>query len=304
MDYFILALTSVMLGVNGIISGLYNKKKESCNPLFFLVVQALTVFLFFWAINGFRFSWNTTTFFYAIGYGVAYLFISLFGLLAYAIGNVALTSLITSYSLILPTLYGVFFEKEKTGVLFWIALLLLGISLFLINFKSKAKEEGTEQPRSEAIERAPVQKSKKGLWAIYASLAFLGNGFCSILQSAQQKATDGGYKSELMMLGMLFVLLVCGGLLLTLPKCKLKKPQVGRTCAYGSALGITNGGVNFFVMLLLGSSLAVSLIFPLISAISLLVSYVLSAVIFKDKLSLWQNVGFALGVASVVLFNL
>ena len=42
-------------------------------------------------------------------------------------------------------------------------------------------------------------------WIIYSLLAFLGNGFCSVIQKIQQMNFDGLYKSEFMIVTLLLL---------------------------------------------------------------------------------------------------
>ena len=69
------------------------------------------------------------------------------------------------------------------------------------------------------------------------------------------------------------------------------------------AAGIMNGGVNLLVMIL-GGRMPVSLMFPLISAGQIIVSYIISRFIYKERVSRLQLVGVAIGVVSIVFFNL
>ena len=52
---------------------------------------------------------------------------------ALMLGSMTLTSLIVSYSVIIPCIYGIVFLKEPISICFVIGLLLLAISLFLVN---------------------------------------------------------------------------------------------------------------------------------------------------------------------------
>lgn len=67
--------------------------------------------------------------------------------------------------------------------------------------------------------------------------------------------------------------------------------------------GALNGMVNLFVMLLSGR-MAVSIMFPLISAGGLVVTYIVSRFFYKEKLTKLQFVGFVLGLSAVVFLNI
>jgi len=71
-------------------------------------------------------------------------------------------------------------------------------------------------------------------------------------------------------------------------------------CLAGGAL---NGMVNLFVMILSGT-MAVSLMFPIISAGGIVITFFVSRWVYHEKLTRRQLVGFALGVLSVIFLNL
>lgn len=289
IDYLWIFLTAVVFGFNGIINGLYGKKNSDSNPFIITAISSITIILFFFALNEFKFVYDKDTLIFGLLFGLSFLTTSLFGQLAYRKGSVPLSALFISYSLILPTLYGIIFHRDKTDVLFYVALGFLMISLYLTN-KPK-KEDG--------------EKTKINLWwLIFVSLAFLGNGFCSIFQTHQQTLVNGKFRSEFMIIGMGVMLIVS----VVLYFCKAfgtnGKREISKALPYGFGVGITSALVNFFVMILVSGTVSVSLIFPLISAGSLLVSYLFSALLFKEKLSLVQNLGFVSGLIAVILFNI
>jgi drug/metabolite transporter (DMT)-like permease len=79
----------------------------------------------------------------------------------------SLTSLFISYSLLLPTFYGLIFLGDKVSIFFAPAIILLVTSLFLINKRSDKKQINPK-------------------WIFYVVLATVGNGFCSVIQKMQQ----------------------------------------------------------------------------------------------------------------------
>ena len=67
--------------------------------------------------------------------------------------------------------------------------------------------------------------------------------------------------------------------------------------------GATNGLVNLLVML--ASPLVNnSVFFPLISAGGIVLTWIISVTLYKEKLSIKQNIGLVLGIASIVFLNL
>ena len=67
--------------------------------------------------------------------------------------------------------------------------------------------------------------------------------------------------------------------------------------------GAANGFVNLLVMVA-SAQMNKSVLFPLISAGGIVLTWLISAIIYREKLSVRQNIGMLLGVLSIVLFNL
>lgn len=85
---------------------------------------------FVFTAKGFEFNIGVIT--YATAFATAYIAATVFALYAVASGSLALTSLIISYSLILPTAYGLIFLNDPVSVKFCVGIVLLIISLFLM----------------------------------------------------------------------------------------------------------------------------------------------------------------------------
>ena len=98
-------------------------------------IFAAVLFLIVGLISGMKFTLDFLP--YSLAFAVAYTCAILFFFLAISEGSLSLTTLITSYSLILPTLYGILFLNDKVSSLLIIGLILLVISLTLVNFENK-----------------------------------------------------------------------------------------------------------------------------------------------------------------------
>ena len=67
--------------------------------------------------------------------------------------------------------------------------------------------------------------------------------------------------------------------------------------------GLANAVVNLFVMVL-SDTMPASLLFPVISGGGMLITHIIARFYYKEKLSRSQNVGFIIGLVSVILLNL
>lgn len=72
---------------------------------------------------------------------------------------------------------------------------------------------------------------------------------------------------------------------------------------YALLCGFMNGAVNLFVILLLGK-MPSSVMFPIISAGGIIITFIISKIFYKEKITKNKLLGFVIGIASIVLLNL
>ncbi len=251
----------------------------------FAGVSSLFAMLMFVIIEGgsFSFSWDFVP--YSLGFAAAYGVCFVFDILALATGPMSMTLLIQAYSLLLPTFYGVLFLNEGIGLTFWIGILLLALCLFLTYFEKNGNGEKVTLK-----------------WLIFVSLAFLGNGMCSVVQRMQTEKLGEVYQNEFMIIALAVIVIAFLGFGLIKERGEL--PVFAKHGWYFGALyGILNGGVNFGVMVL-STKMPASIQFPLISAGSILASALFSVLLYKERLSIRQWIGFGVGILSVICLNL
>lgn len=125
---------------------------------------------------------------------------------------------------------------------------------------------------------------------------------CSVVQKMQQLAFNGAYKNEFMILALAIVVVVLTGFVIAKERKEIKTfAKVGWHLA--AFCGVMNGIVNLFVMILSGR-MPVSLMFPLISAGGIVITYLVSKFFYKEKLTQRQFIGFIIGIISVVFLNI
>lgn len=282
LNAFLLITIILFISGQNVTKKVYTKKCGSGGVYLFNTILSASALLFFIVTSdGLHFRLALIP--YALAFGLAYIIGSVFAVLAYAEGSLSLSALLISYSLMLPTLYGLLFLEDPIGNGLFPGIGLLLLSLLLIN-----KKDGE------------IKLSLK--WFIYVGLAFLGNGFCTIFQKMQQVAFDGAYKNEMMIIALAFVALSMGVLSICTERKGLK--TYARHGWMPSLLcGIFNGIVNLFVMILSGR-MSSSVMFPLISSGGIVLTFLISKFIYKETLTKTQYIGFALGTSAVVLLNL
>ena len=71
-----------------------------------------------------------------------------------------------------------------------------------------------------------------------------------------------------------------------------------------SLVGIFNGLNNLLVMIVAEKMIPVFIFFPIVSAGGLIISYILSITLFKERFSTIQKVGILLGMFALIFLNL
>ena len=244
-------------------------------------VAAVVVFLI---TSGGKMQFSAEFLPYSLLFAVSYSVTVVTGMLAIMAGPLSLTCLVTSFSLIIPTLYGILVLQEPVSTNLFIGLGLLAVALVLINLEEKGEKKITLK------------------WAVYVLLAFIGNGMCSTVQKVQQIACGGQYKSEFMIVALCISILSIGLVALFTEK-KSALPNLKAGFWLYTICGLANGGANFLVIFL-SSRMAASVMFPVISAGGIVLTFLISLFFYKEKLSKWQILGSALGLVSVIFLNL
>ena len=280
----IIYLIIIIAGISGqnIAKKFYTEKTGTSGTYLFSSLTALFSMMFF-LVTSKNISWNPGIVAYSIAFALSFSTALLSGMLAIANGSLSLSSLMISYSLMIPTFYGIAFLKESISIYFIIGLGLLAISLFLVNKNN---------------DKCPITPK----WLLFVFLSFAGNGLCSTVQKMQQIKFDGEYKNEFMIISLAIVFLIFAVATLVTNKDNFKSNfYYARFITVAS--GAMNGIVNLLVMVLSGT-MAVSVMFPLISAGGIIVTYVVSKVFYKEKLTKIQFAGFLTGLASIVFLNI
>ncbi|MBQ8345609.1 MAG: EamA family transporter [Clostridia bacterium] len=287
MTYLALAVTMLFLTGQNIVKEQYNKKCKG-GTYFFTSVCALFAMLFFASANR---VWHLDPVFLlpAGGFALSYAVATIGSLLAIKHGELATTSLILSYSLLIPTFYGLIFLGDEVSPFLVIGLILVAISLFLTNYKKQDKQA--------------EKKKFSWVWLLFLVLGFLGNGMCTVVQKAAQNT----YGNESIYLIMLLALGLVSGSMLIFSFATKERAFRGEPLKKGWYLalgcGVMNGAVNLLVIFL-NPRLAPSVLYPLLSAGSLIFVFLYSRFLLKEKFTPMQYVGFFAGVASVVFLNL
>ena len=261
--------------------------KNSSNSAAFNAMRSCTALVLFALIAAFGFTFHLPTVMFGFSYGVC-LCISMYaGYQALCRGPMALTSMLASFSVVIPLIWGITVGNETLKSLQYPALILLFLAIILTN-ADKIKAKKTTQ-------------TNYCLWLLFVGITFACNGICSILQKQHQTLYTGEYSNEFM----LFAMLLCSAIfsILAFRKTSFKELKMLRGKQYGVLSGLANAIANFLTLVLAGTENA-SVLFPIISAGTILASLVCGRLLFKEKLKANHYAALALGIIAVVLLKL
>lgn len=246
----------------------FNINKALIGTLLFLVLGLMS-----------GFSWHLETMLFGLFYGISLCISMHTGFKALSIGPMALTSIIASFSLIIPFLFGIILWNEILTLLKFSGIILLLLSIFLINAK---KESGFSAK-----------------WLFYALVTLLSNGFCSVIQKMHQIKFPTLYRTEFM-----FWALLCVSIILTITYNTKRNGKVKFGFSLlGIASGIANCCANFIVLFLSATENA-SVLFPIIAVANIITVWVIGILFFKERLKVLQAIGLVMGAVSVVLLKI
>lgn len=283
MQVILIILCTFTSTVESVFKKQYSLKVSGGN--WFFNAQASLFALLFFCVTAGKISFSAAVLPYSVAFAATYITASVAMFIAIKTGSLAITSLIGSYSLIIPTFYGFFFLNEKITLfkVFGIAFLL--ISLFEIRADSREKIN------------KPTAK-----WIISVITGFIANGMCAVIQNAQQRKFSGAQNSNFMILALLISFAVLLILALIFESGKIVE-AIKKGGVFGAACGLCNGATNLLVMVII-ASVASSVFFPVLSAAGLVLTFIISVLIYKEKFIPRQIAGLACGLVSLVLLNL
>ena len=282
MEYLYLILTIFTISIQSITRKSYNIKTPGGGVFIFSAVSIFSAMIFFICSATHPLNFSVAMIPYSLGFGISYGLTVIFSFLSIKEGPLSLTSLITSFSLIIPTVAGIVLFEEKAGIMLYIGLGLLLASLALINLKNEDCKITLK-------------------WLIYVGLTFFGNGICSTVQNTYVRLGVGN-KNEFMIIALA---IACAMLIVLTLATERKKIALSlrRGVITMTVTGVANGVSNLFVILL-STMMSASLLFPLISAGGIVLTSLIAIFYYKEKLSVTQYVGMLLGIASIVFMNL
>ena len=290
MSFLFLSAEIISQVAQSVFIKLYGRKVKG-GDITFSAVMVITALLFFGVMAiGEPFSFEVVP--YSLLFAITYVLGTLMYIMAVNCGSLGLTALIISYSLMVPTVYGLLFWNETLDTVQIIGIIMLCVSLFLVRDKAEPSENG--------------RNDKKGFskWLIYISLAFIGNGLCSVVQRQQQIVFNEKYDMSFMVVSLAIAVPIMLAAVIVLDR-KNAAVSVKKGGLYAVGCGVTNGTANLFVILTLGGGLmSAALFYPVVAAGQTILTFAVSVLLFGEHYIPRQWIGIALGTVSLVLMNI
>ena len=289
MEFIALIVSAFGVTSQNILKQVFNEKGKG-SPFFFSAITSFVAMLLFVAVNTdwyYGIELLLPSFLFAITYASA----TVFPVFALMHGPLAKTTLINSFSLLIPTLYGIIFQgqtnEDAASPLLITGIILLFCSLFLVNYQKKDEGKITLK------------------WVIFVVLAFLGNGLCSTVQTVKKDyyGNAGNNMFMIVALGMASLILLCASL-----SMKEQRKYIGFTIKKGGIIalvcGFANGVTNLLTLYLNASNVPASIIFPVISGGGLILIFLYAVFVKKEKFTIVQYIGYGIGITALILMNI
>lgn len=280
--YLLLLIQPVVSSLQSVAQKQYTLRVKSPNVLLFSALTSLIALCFFLITSRLDLVFDARLFPYALGFAVCYASAWAGTVFALRFGSMALSSLIVSCSLIFPTSYGLILGEEATPAVI-LGILLILAAIVLVNLKTGGNEKFSFK------------------WFLCVMIAFLGNGVCSIMQNMHKRALGDSFAHEFMIIA-----LSASFILLMIAACLTSKSVLKdfRSCLpFASANGVANALVNFLMITLIGN-IPNTVLYPSVSALNMLLTFLISFIAYRERFSKLQYLGYAMGVISIILLNL
>lgn len=211
-------------------------------------------------------------------YGIMNAMSNGYKMIALGRGPMHLTTMLTSSSMIIPTMSGFLFFGEKFSIPKFVCIIFL---LFFIYLSiGKGSDEGKK-----------IDKH----WFLFCLLSIVSTGMIGILQKIHQGSIHGDETGIFLLAAFL-----CSSVY-SFAAAKKYKASIKFNVKY-SALALIVGlccFANHYLNLILSGKIPSQIFFPLVNAAPMILTIIMSVVVFKEKITKKQLAGIVGGIASL-----
>lgn len=237
MSLLVLFLPAFLDTSQTVLTKMSSKKTDMKFMLSFNAFKSIGAFLTIALPSLLGFDINIPTAIFGAVYGILLLSGMCTSFIALNCGNMAMTAIIISYSLIIPFLFGGIILHEPITFLQITGLIILLISILLMNYRKKR------------------EKSRKK-WFFFTFSCFITNGLCSVIQKLHQTAYPGQYCEAFMTVAFGTITLILMSVLVVKYK-GIEKYSAKKSIASGACIGI-----SYLMTLYFASVFNATVLFP------------------------------------------
>ena len=292
-NYILVFLAVVLLAVNFALNKVYQKGRgESIREgLFFNLILGVFTALIMWGINGFRIEWSPYSLIMAALMAVFTGAYTLLGFRIIAMGKVAVyTQFLMLGGMIVPYIFGIFYLGEEFTLIRLFGLILMSV---LVTLSGGGKGES-------------MKKSALFLFLLLCAAVFFLNGGCSVTSKLHQ--VEEGYRTISATLFVAYTGIFKAALsAVMLPF--FKKEETGETGKKGTGfaaliifLSAVASAVSYLFQLLGASHLPATVLYPMITGGTVVLTAVAGYISFGEKLSRRETVGIILCFFATLMF--
>lgn len=271
----IISITSIVLQ-NCIFNNVCKKDLQTGAHVYRFNTLSYAICILLFGIIAISRGFSLFTIFLGVLFGVVTALSNYYKMQSLSCGPMHITLLITTSSMIIPTMSGVFFGEN-----FSVYKLILVFVLIFFIYLSLEKKNSTE-----------INKK----WLIFCALAFVLQGSIGVLQKIHQSSE---HKDEIG--GFLFVAFICS---IVYSHFRAKKGFKAlnfnrKLFIFAPICGLCTFLMNFLNLRLSGL-LPSQIFFPVVNGSAIILSSVMSVIIFKEKLTKRQIMGLCGGILSLI----
>ena len=271
----IISITSIVLQ-NCIFNNVCKKDLQTGAHVYRFNTLSYAICILLFGIIAINRGFSLFTIFLGVLFGVVTALSNYYKMQSLTCGPMHITLLITTSSMIIPTMSGVFFGES-----FSVYKLIFVFVLIFFIYLSLEKKNSTE-----------INKK----WLIFCALAFVLQGSIGVLQKIHQSSE---HKDEIG--GFLFVAFICS---IVYSHFRAKKGFKAlnfnrKLFIFAPICGLCTFLMNFLNLRLSGL-LPSQIFFPVVNGSAIILSSVMSVIIFKEKLTKRQIMGLCGGILSLI----
>ena len=280
---YLLIIINVFAGLaEGVFIKQYNAKHAHGGFLFTGIVSLFAMLYFVFTDKG-GFELVPSLLPYALISGLIYCIASLLTYVALACGSFAMSMLVLSYSIVFSIGYGVIFLNETFTAFSIVGFVLLLVSLYLTRGSSLGGKLSLK-------------------WIVCIVISTVANGLYGIVIRMQQIRFDNAYDNECMALCLGFSAVILFAIGIFTDGRYIK--EIAKTAipyAFGS--GIINGFRNM-LSIVVYTLIPFSMSSALTSGMKIVISFLVSFLLFRERFLKRQVVGVIVGAVALVFLNL